>query len=95
VILCPYIVHTKGEQMGKHSGKRHVAEQAGREGARKEGETPEETVAAFERCLGSAVIAVADKRLRGTQPYDMEPGNKGTVDDRGMRRSDAPNRRRA
>lgn len=72
--------------MGKHSRPRR--------GARQEGETPEETAAAFTRCLGSAVVAVADKRLRGTYPYDNEPGNKGTVAENG-RRSDATERRRS
>lgn len=75
--------------MGKH-GKPHRP----RHNEFTEGESPERTAAVFDMSVGSAIIAVADKRLTGTQPYDMEPGSKPTVDGNGVRRTDGPDRRR-
>lgn len=80
--------------MGKHSGKRDPQETTERPGAYVEGESVERTVSMFDWSVGSAVTAVADKRLSGTYPYDQEPGNKGTVDSRGVRRNDTTERRR-
>lgn len=42
-----------------------------------ENHTPEQAAAHLDGSYGYAVTRVADKRLKGEEPYDLEPGVSG------------------
>lgn len=68
--------------MGKHGRRRgDDVPRKGNEPILPENHTVEKAVAHLEGSYGHATVRVADKRLSGTQPYDLEKGSKSPVRD--------------
>lgn len=67
--------------MGKHGRRKSddVPRNAGGDPILPEEHTVEKAVAHLQGSYGHATVRVADKRLRGEAPYDLEPGSKPPV----------------